>query len=68
MVENIFRTLINRKIDNFINTFDYDAESLFKRDDKLIHPGEFGEYREKCLSMLLADCIGKEYHLHQNYI
>lgn len=68
MAENIFRTLINREIDNFINTFENDAESLFKRDDKLIHPGEFGEYREKCLNMLLADCIGKEYSVGEGFI
>ncbi len=59
MSNNIFTTLINRRIDSFINTYELDADSLFKQDDKLIHPGEYGEYREKCLRLLLNDCIEK---------
>lgn len=68
MQGNIFRTLINRRIDNFIDTYAYDASSLFKRNDKLIHPGEYGEYKERCLKQLLKDCIGKAYSIGEGFI
>lgn len=68
MSDNIFRTLINRRIDSFINTYEQDADSLFKRDDRLIHPGEYGEYKEKCLKLLLKDCMKKDYSIGDGFI
>jgi len=68
MSDNVYRTLINRKIDQFIGTYVNDADSLFKRDDRLIHPGEYGEYRERCLRHLLADGLGKGYSIGEGFI
>lgn len=54
MASDIFRSIVEQKIDVFASTFGDDANKLFKRDDKLIHPLEYGMYRERCAKELLA--------------
>ncbi len=69
MSNNIFKTLIDRKINDFIGTYGEDADSLFKNDDnELIHPGEYGMYREECLKQLLKNCIKKTFLLGDGFI
>lgn len=69
MSNNIFKTLIDRKINDFIGTYGEDADSLFKNDDnELIHPGEYGMYREECLKQLLKNCIKKTFSLGDGFI
>lgn len=54
MSSKIFDTILNRKIENFVSTFVEDSESIFYNDlKKLIHPGEFGRYRENSIKDLL---------------
>lgn len=53
MPKTIFQTILNRKIDNFVSTFIEDSESIFFEEDKLIHPGEYGKYRENALTELI---------------
>lgn len=49
-----FRTLFDRNISAFAGLFSEDADSLFLDErNKLIHPGEYGRYREdSCKNML----------------
>lgn len=54
MPSNIFRTIVKRKIDTFIGSFIQDANSIFRSDLKLIHPGEYGTFREDALKELLG--------------
>ena len=54
MASDIFRSIVEQKIDVFASTFGDDANKLFIRDDKLIHPLEYGMYRERCAKELLA--------------
>lgn len=55
----IFRNILECKIDVFANTFGNDSTSLFKRNDKLIHPLEYGSYRERCFKELLKIIVNK---------
>ncbi|WP_432670967.1 DUF6602 domain-containing protein [Flavobacterium sp. SM2513] len=53
MGNKIFETVLNRKIDIFALTFMEDSSSIFYDETKLIHPGEYGKYRENALKDLL---------------
>lgn len=54
MASQRVRTIFDREIKQFVGYFVEDANSLFKDEkNKLIHPGEFGKYREEsCKNML----------------
>ncbi len=56
MASEKFRNIIKQKIDIFASTFGDDADTLFKTDGNLIHPGEYGMYRERCTKELLK-CV-----------
>lgn len=53
MPNDIFVTLLNNRINSFINAFIYDSKSIFYKDTSPFHPGELGKYREKTFSELL---------------
>jgi hypothetical protein len=53
MGSKIFQTILTRKIDGFASTFIEDSESIFFEEGKLIHPGEYGKYRENALCDLI---------------
>ena len=51
---NVFEKLLIEKIEIFKSAFAETAESVFFNDDgKLIHPGEFGRYRENICKQFL---------------
>lgn len=68
MTENIYLTLINRKIETFIKTYGDDADSIYKRDGKVIHPGEYGVYRERSLKQLLERCLRKAFSIGDGFV
>lgn len=54
MANKIFETIFDRKIKNFASIFIDDSSSIFfDEENKLIHPGEYGKYRENALKDLL---------------
>lgn len=53
MASDILRNIIEQKVDVFASLFGDDANKLFKRANKLIHPLEYGMYRERCAKELL---------------
>jgi hypothetical protein len=53
MGNKIFNTILLRKIENFVSTFVEDSKSIFYNNKKLIHPGEYGKYRENSIKDLL---------------
>lgn len=53
MASDIFRNIVEQKINIFVSTFGEDANHLFKIDNKLIHPLEYGMYKERCAIELL---------------
>lgn len=69
MSSQIYKTLLQRQIDNFIDTFGQDSNSLFKdMKGKLIHPGEYGMYREECFKRLLQTILDKDYVVADGFI
>lgn len=69
MSSQIYKTLLQRQIDNFIDTFGQDSNSLFKdMKGKLIHPGEYGMYREDCFKRLLQTILDKDYVVADGFI
>ena len=59
---NVFEKLLIEKIDNFKLAFSSTAEGVFFDDTgKLIHPGEFGRYRENIckdfLRLIIPSCL-----------
>lgn len=64
----VFKNILERKIDIFANTFGNDSTSLFKRDDKLIHPLEYGNYRERCFKELLKVIVNKKTGVADGFI
>lgn len=68
MGNKLFKTIIERKIDIFANTFGGDSNSLFKSDSKLIHPLEYGMYREKCFKELLEFIVEKAVAVSDGFI
>lgn len=67
-MNQIFYEIIKRKIDLFLNTFITESESIFIRDNRLIHPGEYGMYRERCLKELLRNIIPEKYKVGDGFI
>lgn len=54
MNNNIFEKLLIEKIENFRRAFNYTAEDVFfDENGKLIHPGEFGHYREEACKQFI---------------
>lgn len=53
MGNKVFDTILSRKIESFVSTFVEDSKSIFFNGKQLIHPGEFGRYRENSIKDLL---------------
>lgn len=69
MASRIFLTLLQRQIDMFVATFQDDSTSLFKNDQNtLIHPGEYGTYRERCFCSLLRSVLTRDCSLSDGFI
>lgn len=68
MPSDIYRTIVKRKIDTFIGSFIEDANSIFKFDFKLIHPGEYGTFREDALKELLRILLDKDQGISDGFI
>lgn len=64
-----FRKLIEQQIDIFVSTFSQGSNSLFKNEqNKLIHPGEYGMYKEACFRNLLQSILDKDYSVSEGFI
>jgi len=65
-----FITMLERQIDLFVGTFQDDADDFFKDDHKgkLIHPGEYGMYRERCFKALLQNVLSREEKVSDGFI
>jgi len=55
MANKILQTIVDSKIKRFTNEFCNDSENIFydQKEKKLLHPGEFGMYREKIVKEFL---------------
>ncbi len=68
MASLIYQAILNQSINNFINAFVSDSDSLFKRDNSLLHPGEYGKYREEIFKELLQIVINKDKSISDGFI
>ena len=69
MPNKIFSTLLERQINQFIETYQKDSNIIFKDfNNTLIHPGEYGMYREQCFKNLLRMVLPREYDILEGFI
>ena len=68
MASDIFRNIVEQKINIFVSTFGENANNLFKIDNKLIHPLEYGMYRERCAKELLGFICDKSIAISDGFI
>lgn len=67
---NIFEQLISGRIKEFKNDFCDEARSLFfdEKSHKLIHPGEFGSYRERITRQFLSYFLPSRFSMNDGFI
>ena len=69
MANSIFMNIYLQKLREFVNIFSNDSESIFKaHGDTLIHPGEFGKYREETTKNILKMLLKKSYGIGDGFI
>lgn len=69
MANKIFITLLKRKIESFIETYSSDSSSIFKRETgELMHPGEYGAYKERAFKELLRMVIDRDQSISDGFI
>lgn len=68
MASDILRSIIERKVDVFASLFGDDANKLFKRENKLIQPLEYGMYRERCAKELLELVCNRNIAISDGFI
>jgi len=69
MSSKVFITLLQRQIDVFISTFQSDGNTLFKNErNSLIHPGEYGMYREQCFRELLQSFLTRDCKISDGFV
>lgn len=68
MASDIFRNIIEQKIDVFAGTFGDGATNIFTKDNKLIHPLEYGMYKERCAKELLSFVTDKNVGISDGFL
>ena len=69
-MNKIYQHLLKTKINNFINEF-YSSRDLFEdlgKRNKLLHPGEFGTYRENICDELIKFSIPSKYNTGKGFL
>lgn len=66
---NVFESLLLEKIDNFRLMFSETSKKVFYNDEgKLIHPGEFGAYRETACREFLKQIVPSRLDISQGFL
>lgn len=68
MASEIFRNIIEQQIDVFAGTFGDTASNIFTQNSKLIHPLEYGMYKERCARELLLYTTNKNIGISDGFI
>ena len=64
-----FLKLLKTQINTFVAIFQDDSNVLFKdAQNVLIHPGEYGEYRERCFRLLLRSILSRDTETTDGFI
>lgn len=69
MASKIFKQIFERQIAQFVGLYSEDSTAIFKDErDRLIHPGEYGRYREESCKELLRLLFGKEVGVSEGFV
>ena len=69
MANRNFMTILKRKIESFIGTYTDDSSALFTRENgKLVHPGEYGAYKERAFKELIRTVIDRDQSISDGFI
>ncbi|MBE5832923.1 MAG: hypothetical protein E7306_14445 [Butyrivibrio sp.] len=70
ITKNVYKTLIDGKIDIFRKTYSESADELFKEYEHgtILHPGEYGMYRERALHQLLKTILSKDFSVGDGFL
>lgn len=69
MSSRIYEQIFQRLIQQFVGTFSEDSDAIFKDDrNKLIHPGEYGRYREEACKNILRLLLDKSVDISDGFV
>lgn len=69
MASKIYEQIFQRLISQFVGAFSEDSDSIFKDErNKLIHPGEYGRYREEACKSILGLLLGKDVCISDGFV
>ncbi len=69
MASRIFQQIFERHIIQFVGLYSEDSTAIFKDEkNKLIHPGEYGKYREESCKELLRLLLGTEVSVSDGFV
>ena len=69
MASTRFQQIFERQITQFVGIYSEDSTAIFKDEkNKLIHPGEYGRYREESCKELLRLLLGKEVSVSDGFV
>jgi len=64
-----FKTIFESNLKQFVGYFSHDAKSLFINEkNKLIHPGEYGRYREDSCKQILQTILNKNVAISDGFV
>lgn len=68
MGNKIFSEILFQKIHEFENTFSEQAPAIFNSPEGLIHPGEYGRYREESTKQILRMLLDSNYAIGDGFV
>lgn len=69
MASKIYEQIFQRLIQQFVGAFSEDSNTIFKDDrNKLIHPGEYGRYREEACKNVLRLILDKNVNISDGFV
>ena len=70
MAINIFKSLFHEKVNTFSKLYSETSKNIFYDDEKhkLIHPGEFGTYRESICKDFIKFFVPMQFEIDNGFI
>ena len=69
MASKIYEQIFQRLIQQFVGAFSEDSNAIFKDDrNKLVHPGEYGRYREEACKNVLRLILDKNVNISDGFV
>ena len=69
MASQIYEKIFERNIEQFVGLFSEDSSIIYRNEkNKLIHPGEYGKYREEACKNLLRLILDKNVELSDGFV